>query len=95
MSTTTEENDDIMEGGIDSSRVFTEALVDQVNKHDVMSMVDLQTEMQVSFYRLNSSLTSRSSIECVCVISKYEVRKLGVGSMRPLPFQLVTVQRKR
>jgi hypothetical protein len=44
MSTTTEENDED-EISIEPSRAFTEALVEQVNREDVKSMVQCQRDM--------------------------------------------------
>ena len=62
MSTTTEENDDD-EITIEPSRAFTEALVEQVNREDVHSMVDLQKDM---YCRLYTSPSPETSLQLLC-----------------------------
>ncbi|XP_062621569.1 kxDL motif-containing protein 1-like [Saccostrea cucullata] len=84
MSTTTEENDED-EISIEPSRAFTEALVEQVNKEDVQSMVQLQRDMLARYEKTNEMLINfnmLSSARCEATTQEFRQHTQVLGQMK-------------
>ncbi|XP_061173508.1 kxDL motif-containing protein 1-like [Saccostrea echinata] len=84
MSTTTEENDED-EISIEPSRAFTEALVEQVNREDVQSMVQLQRDMLARYEKTNEMLINfnmLSSARCEATSQEFRQHTQVLGQMK-------------